>query len=287
MAQDTSHNASSRPQRDFPPSQFPQPTLTRIPSPSDLSLLSADELTAPDAAAALTGVHPPEIDMDPESSGHRRRRSSLMNQLDTTVMGKSRDKTSRSPPSGQGGIQEDPKLERASDDERSTSEDVELDELSDDGLQDDEETGLTGKDKGKRKRKRRRNTENSSRPENYGRREERTGSECGEEGLDQWATNRAVVSFLAVDIPGNFSITCPRTLLTKFSTTNGCSHPNTSISTSLYLRLARICSCSSALLPLCCTSSHVSALDTTPSPILKTHIPMRTCNSIRRIARNP
>lgn len=81
-----------------------------------------------------------------------------MSQLDTTVMGKSRDKTSRSPPSGQGGIQEDPKLERASDDERSTSEDVELDELTDDGLQDDEETGLTGRDKGKRKRKRRRNT---------------------------------------------------------------------------------------------------------------------------------
>jgi solute carrier family 35 protein C2 len=96
--------------------------------------------------------------MDPESSGHRRRRSSLVNQLDATAMAKSRDKTSRSPPSGQGGIQEDPKLERASDDERSTSEDVELDELSDDGLQDDEETGLTGKDKGKRKRKKRRNT---------------------------------------------------------------------------------------------------------------------------------
>jgi len=41
----------------------------------------------------------------------------------------------------------------------STSEDVELEDLSEeDGMQDDEETGLTGKDKGKRKRKRRRNT---------------------------------------------------------------------------------------------------------------------------------
>lgn len=58
----------------------------------------------------------------------------------------------------QAGIPEDPKLERASDDDRSTSEDVELDELSDDGLQDDEETGLTGQDKSKRKRKKRRNT---------------------------------------------------------------------------------------------------------------------------------
>lgn len=44
------------------------------------------------------------------------------------------------------------------DDSRSISEDVELDDLSEDGLQDDEETGLTGKDKGRRKRKKRRNT---------------------------------------------------------------------------------------------------------------------------------
>ncbi|PMD32565.1 TPT-domain-containing protein [Hyaloscypha variabilis F] len=95
--------------------------------------------------------------MGTESSGHRRRRSSLMNP-EGTVAGNSRDKSSRSPPLGQRGIPEDPKAERASDDDRSTSEDVELDNLSDDGLQDDEETGLTGKDKSKRKRRRRRNT---------------------------------------------------------------------------------------------------------------------------------
>jgi len=45
-----------------------------------------------------------------------------------------------------------------SDDDMSTSEDVELDNLSEDGLQDDEETGLTGKDKSTRKKRRRRNT---------------------------------------------------------------------------------------------------------------------------------
>lgn len=76
-----------------------------------------------------------------------------------TIAGNARDKSSRSPPLGQRGIPEDPKAERASeDDDRSTSEDVELDDLSDDGLQDDEETGLTGKDKSKRKRRKRRNT---------------------------------------------------------------------------------------------------------------------------------
>jgi len=157
MAEDTSHNVSARPRRDNSPSQLPQSTSTQISSTSGISLVSADDLTAPDAAAALAGVHSSEFDMGTESSGHRRRRSSLMNP-EGTVAGNSRDKSSRSPPLGQRGIPEDPKAERASDDDRSTSEDVELDNLSDDGLQDDEETGLTGKDKSKRKRRRRRNT---------------------------------------------------------------------------------------------------------------------------------
>jgi len=157
MAEDTSHNASARPQRDHFPSEPSQSTLTRIPSASDLSPVSADSLTAPDAVAALAGVHLPAFDMGAESSGHRRRRSSLMNP-EGTVAGNARDKSSRSPPLGQRGIPEDPKAETASDDDRSTSEDVELNDLSDDGLQDDEETGLTGKDKSKRKRRRRRNT---------------------------------------------------------------------------------------------------------------------------------
>ncbi len=155
MAEDTSHNASSRPPRGPSPSQFP---LARIPSTSDLSVPSVDDLIAPDAAAALAGLHRQENSMDPESSGHRRRRSSLLSNLDGTTPGSSRDKSSRSPPIGQSRIAEDPKLERASDDDLSTSEDVELDELSDDGLQDDEETGLTKKDKSRRKRRRRRNT---------------------------------------------------------------------------------------------------------------------------------
>lgn len=82
----------------------------------------------------------------------------MMNNLDGTAPRGSRDKSSRSPPVGQSRIREDLKQQRASDDDLSTSEDVELDEYSDDGLQDDEETGLTGKDKSKRKRRRRRNT---------------------------------------------------------------------------------------------------------------------------------
>ena len=74
---------------------------------------------------------------------------------------KKKRRSSTSPVKGRGGIQEEPKLgERGTDEELSTSEDVELEDLSEEeeGLQDDEETGLTGKDKGRRKDRRRRNT---------------------------------------------------------------------------------------------------------------------------------
>jgi solute carrier family 35 protein C2 len=82
-----------------------------------------------------------------------------MNNLDTSTRSHPQR---RSPQSAvpRHGIQEEPKLGDGAgddDDERSASEDVELNDLSDDALQDDEETGLTGKDKGRRKRKRRRN----------------------------------------------------------------------------------------------------------------------------------
>ena len=139
-------------------SHFPQHTLTRTSSTSDPSARSSEDLQAPNAVAALASLHSPDVDMDPEPSGHRRRRSSLMNSLDTAVRSQPqrRSPLSVAPRSS---IQEESRLDEAGDDdERSTSEDVELDNLSDDGLQDDEETGLTTKDKGKRKRKRRRNT---------------------------------------------------------------------------------------------------------------------------------
>ncbi|KUJ18484.1 TPT-domain-containing protein [Mollisia scopiformis] len=156
MADDAELSSSSKhPPRSPSPSAFPRPTLTRLPSTSDLSIHSGDGLWAPDAAVALAGVHPPEISMEPEHSGHRRRKSSLMNSLDTSTKAKIR-RSPQSPTKRRNSTPEEPKLERPSDE--STSEDVELDELSDNGLQDDEETGLTGKDKSKRKRRRRRNT---------------------------------------------------------------------------------------------------------------------------------
>lgn len=177
-----------------------------------------------------------------------------MNPLDGNAAGKPRDKTSRSPTRGQGSIQEDPKLERASDDERSTSEDVELEDLSDDGLQDDEETGLTDKDKGRRRRKRRRNTLLDNR---IAADLKITAEEKKE--ADQNVVKKSLINGLLIGLWYLFSLSislvsfpsskCPKSLLTQSSTTNGCSTQSTSISTSLYSRHVRICLCSFALRP--------------------------------------
>jgi len=81
-----------------------------------------------------------------------------MNNLNTSLPSTSkRSPISKSPSKGRNNIQEE--SHPRDEDEMSTSDDVELADLSEeDGLQDDEETGLTGKDKSKRKRRKRRNT---------------------------------------------------------------------------------------------------------------------------------
>jgi solute carrier family 35 protein C2 len=121
------------------------------------SLIALDDLGAPDAVAALAGVQRSDLDMEPASSGHRRRRSSLMNSLDASAHAKS--KRPHRSPGGGSRIPEETKHGGGGDEEQRTSDDVELGAISDDeGLQDDEETGLTGKDKQRRKKRRRRNT---------------------------------------------------------------------------------------------------------------------------------
>ncbi|KAH7342424.1 triose-phosphate transporter family-domain-containing protein [Rhexocercosporidium sp. MPI-PUGE-AT-0058] len=150
-----SPSASSPPLRPSSPS-IPLP---RLRSTSDLSRHSTANLWAPDAPA---GIQDFDDDMEPEQSGHRRRRSSLMNPLNSDSNSKGKSQRRRGSPrkgaaatGAEDSLTEDPKLERSEDDSLSEGE---VDDLSDDGLQDDEETGLTGKDKGRRKTKRRRNT---------------------------------------------------------------------------------------------------------------------------------
>lgn len=80
-----------------------------------------------------------------------------MNSLDVSAHAKS--KRSHRSPGGGSRIKEESKLGPVGDEEANPTEDVELSALSEDeGVQDDEETGLTGKDKLRRKKRRRRNT---------------------------------------------------------------------------------------------------------------------------------
>jgi solute carrier family 35 protein C2 len=154
-----SHQHRSNSNNDSSP--FPISTLTRT-STSEASARSEEELLEPDAATALADLHPPHIDaMDPQPSGHRRRRSSMMNNmnnLDTTTTLRT-PRAKRSPRTSN--IGEDSTLvDRGSDDDsKSTSDDMELNNLSEEGdLQDDEETGLTAKSKAIRTKKKRRHT---------------------------------------------------------------------------------------------------------------------------------
>ncbi|KAL8900652.1 MAG: hypothetical protein Q9192_000951 [Flavoplaca navasiana] len=143
-----------------PATRFPAPTLSTPPSPSTTSSRDS-EASALDAAARL---HPPTPDMD--SDPYIRRRPLLMDHEDprpgpqSEKRGRShrhRRKLSPSPADG-----EHQHAGNSSDDGHgsihstaSASEDVEMEPLaSDDALTDDEETGLTGKDKRKRKRRR-------------------------------------------------------------------------------------------------------------------------------------
>ncbi|KAI4282090.1 MAG: hypothetical protein L6R38_003204 [Xanthoria sp. 2 TBL-2021] len=163
------HTAEKSTERDDdnqdPATRFPAPTLSTPPSPSATSS-HGSERSVLDAAAR---VHPPTPDMDGPDA-YIRRRPLLMENEDPRTGPKSekrsrshrhRRKLSQLPADG-----EHQHAAYSSDDGHSSiystpsaSEDVEMEPLaSDDALTDDEETGLTGKDKRKRKRRRTLNT---------------------------------------------------------------------------------------------------------------------------------
>ncbi|KAL8695071.1 MAG: hypothetical protein Q9224_003454 [Gallowayella concinna] len=148
-----------------PANQFPAPTISSPPSSSTNSSHDSEH-SALDAAAR---VHPPTPDMEGQD-GYIRRRPLLM-ENEAPRMGVKREKRSRShrhrrKASQAPGEGEHQPTGYSSDDGHSsvystpsTSEDVEMEAMaSDHALTDDEETGLTGKDKRKRKRRRTLNT---------------------------------------------------------------------------------------------------------------------------------
>jgi solute carrier family 35 protein C2 len=97
-----------------------------------------------------------DIEMDSVTpSGHRRRRSSLINPANASnSRHRSRSLSTRRPANAD---DEDKIVEESSDDESLRPGEVDEDELTDEDLHDDEEAGLTGKDRRRKRRKRRRN----------------------------------------------------------------------------------------------------------------------------------
>lgn len=128
---------------------------------------SVSSLDSQDSALGTDADDPPSSDMDSAGDAYRRRRAQLMAGLENgSAKGKnSRGKYPRRPRHASGALDDKHRTSPSGDEEgsdfssNSTSDDVELSHLaSEDALTDDEETGLTRKDKEHRKRKRRRNT---------------------------------------------------------------------------------------------------------------------------------
>lgn len=143
-----------------PGNEFPLRTLPSLPSDSSLSELDSDDEVGPrpprrtDIAKL---IHPPTPTMTDEQTAARRRSSSLAGA--TLPPKKDLQKHSRRPSEHIPEEGEDYSSDaEPSSGSQSDSTDFELDDMSGDGLEDDEETGLTKRDRRRRRRRKRRNT---------------------------------------------------------------------------------------------------------------------------------
>jgi solute carrier family 35, member C2 len=129
--------------------------LATISNPSTDSDIDSDGDGPPVNIAAL--VHPPHVMGDLPTTNNARRRSSSL--VGASVPSRSGSRRHRKRPSDnileEG---EDTQSESDSDSYTTESDSLELDSMSGDGLEDDEETGLTGRDRRRRRRRKRRNT---------------------------------------------------------------------------------------------------------------------------------
>ncbi|KAB5536353.1 solute carrier family 35 member C2 [Coniochaeta sp. 2T2.1] len=123
---------------------------------TDQTLRGAPGHDNPDAGAS-SARRQPEIEMDPLTpAGHRRRRSSLMNPINGASPGRTQSRSRVD-----GGLEDSRIIEEGSipgAGAQPRAHDRSDDGLSDEDLHDDEETGLTGKDKRRKRKKKRRNT---------------------------------------------------------------------------------------------------------------------------------
>lgn len=144
-----------------PADEFPLATISNPPS----STASSDDGRLHVSRADIVNLlHPPTPNMEDFPTNQTRRRSaSLAGATNTTQgVGNASKKHQRTQ---SGHISEADEDRRSSDDEHSGSSgdegstDLELDDMrSDEGLEDDEETGLTARDRRRRRRRKRRNT---------------------------------------------------------------------------------------------------------------------------------
>lgn len=138
-------------------------TSASLPSTTHAILWDASDPRINSIDSPAEGAN--DIEMEPmKGTGHRRRRSSLMQSVGSNYNsstnnitgGRSRADSIRAPGIG---LSEEPKIpEEQADDLHLRSPDSDYDSLSDEDLHDDEETGLSKKDRRRKRRKRRRNT---------------------------------------------------------------------------------------------------------------------------------
>lgn len=141
-----------------PGDEFPLRTLPSLPSDSSLS--DTDSIARPADFAQV--IHPPvptTMENEPAVLGHARRRSSsLAGASIPTTKPPRKHKKRPSDHIAEEGEESSSDAERSDSESRSDSTDYELDDMSGDGLEDDEETGLTKGDRRRRRRRKRRNT---------------------------------------------------------------------------------------------------------------------------------
>ncbi|EUC42590.1 hypothetical protein COCMIDRAFT_103148 [Bipolaris oryzae ATCC 44560] len=141
-----------------PGNEFPLRTLPSLPSNSSLSDIDSDEgPRLPQRTQIATLIHPPVPTMTDDHAAARRRSSSLAG---ASLPTRTDSKKHRRRPSDHI-AEEGPEssgADRSDSDSQSDSDEHDSDDMSADGLEDDEETGLTKRDRRRRRRRKRRNT---------------------------------------------------------------------------------------------------------------------------------
>ncbi|KAH7378219.1 triose-phosphate transporter family-domain-containing protein [Pyrenochaeta sp. MPI-SDFR-AT-0127] len=141
-----------------PGNEFPLRTLPSLPSDSSLSERSEDGPPVPRRTNIAKLIHPPTPTMTDEQTAARRRSSSLAGATLPPKKDPQKHRRRRSDHIAEEGEEYSSDADRSDSESRSDSTDFELDDMSADGLEDDEETGLTKRDRRRRRRRKRRNT---------------------------------------------------------------------------------------------------------------------------------